>query len=42
VGADGVVACYREALNALDLAARLGMAQPVVDARDLLVQREGG
>jgi sugar diacid utilization regulator len=38
-GADGVVASYREAGDALDLAARLGLDAPVVDAADLLVHR---
>ena len=36
-GADGVVTAYQEARDALDLAARLGLADPVVDARELLV-----
>ncbi len=36
-GADGVATSYREAGNALELAARLGLATPVVDARELLV-----
>jgi hypothetical protein len=37
VGADGVVASYGDALNALELAGRLGLRTPVVHARDLLV-----
>lgn len=37
--AAGVVASYREALDALDLAQRLSLNSPVVDARDLLVYR---
>jgi len=37
VGAEGVVAAYREATDALDLAARLHLGTPVVEARDLLV-----
>ncbi|MGC0366221.1 sugar diacid utilization regulator [Rhodococcus sp. 27YEA15] len=37
--ATGVVASYREALDALDLAERLALADDVVDARDLLVYR---
>ena len=37
VGADGVAASYREAREALDLAGRLELDDPVVDARDLLV-----
>jgi sugar diacid utilization regulator len=37
IGADGVVASYREARDALDLAGRLDLDTPVVDARDLLV-----
>lgn len=36
-GADAVVASYRESLDALELAGRLGLHTPVVDARDLLV-----
>jgi sugar diacid utilization regulator len=36
-GADGVVSSYRESVDALDLAERLELATPVVDARDLLV-----
>lgn len=39
IGADGVVTSYREAVDALELAARLGMRAAVVDARDLLVYR---
>lgn len=35
----GVAASYREALDALDLAAKLGLDSPVVDARELLVYR---
>ncbi|MFN3539804.1 MAG: PucR family transcriptional regulator [Rhodococcus sp. (in: high G+C Gram-positive bacteria)] len=38
-GAVGVAASYREALDALDLAASLGFDASVVDARDLLVYR---
>ncbi len=38
-GAAGVAASYREALDALELAAALGLDTPVVDARDLLVYR---
>jgi sugar diacid utilization regulator len=38
-GADGVLAAYRESLDALDVAARLDLATPVVDGRDLLVYR---
>jgi sugar diacid utilization regulator len=38
-GADGVAASYREALGALDVAARLGRSAPVVDAADLLVHQ---
>jgi sugar diacid utilization regulator len=37
VGADGVAGSYREARDALDLATRLKLDAPVVDARDLLV-----
>jgi sugar diacid utilization regulator len=37
VGVDGVAVSYREARDALDLAARLQLDVPVVDARDLLV-----
>ena len=37
VGADGVAVSYREARDALDLAARLNLDAAVVDARDLLV-----
>jgi DNA-binding PucR family transcriptional regulator len=36
-GADGVVTSYAEALNALELAGRLGLTTPVVHSRDLLV-----
>jgi hypothetical protein len=39
VGADGVLASYREAGEALEVAARLGLDEPVVAARDLLVYR---
>lgn len=35
----GVAASYREALDALDLAAKLELPGPVIDARDLLVYR---
>lgn len=35
----GVVSSYREALEALDLGARLGLVAAVVDARELLVYR---
>ncbi|MGB3370379.1 MAG: helix-turn-helix domain-containing protein [Rhodococcus sp. (in: high G+C Gram-positive bacteria)] len=35
----GVASSYREALDALDLAAKLGLDTPVVDARELLVYR---
>lgn len=35
-GADGVVTSYKEADDALDLAERLSLADPVVDAKDLL------
>ncbi|MCZ2807188.1 helix-turn-helix domain-containing protein [Modestobacter sp. VKM Ac-2983] len=38
-GPRGVLHSYREALDALDLAARLDLPQPVVHARDLLVYR---
>ncbi|MDN3458105.1 MULTISPECIES: helix-turn-helix domain-containing protein [Rhodococcus] len=37
--ASGVVASYREALDALDLAQRLSLTAPIIDARDLLVYR---
>jgi sugar diacid utilization regulator len=37
--AAGVVASYREALDALDLAQRLSLDSRVIDARDLLVYR---
>ena len=37
VGADGVVSSYRESLDALALAERLGLDTAVIDARDLLV-----
>src|SRR3546814_11059880 len=37
--AAGVVASYREALDALDLAQRLSLTAPIIDARDLLVYR---
>ena len=37
IGADGVVSSYREALDALTLADRLGLDTAVIDARDLLV-----
>ncbi len=36
-GADGVATSYREAHDALDLAGRLALTTPVIDARDLLV-----
>lgn len=36
-GAPGVVRSYEEALSALDLAARLGLDEPVLKAADLLV-----
>ncbi|QCX75042.1 hypothetical protein C9F11_06710 [Streptomyces sp. YIM 121038] len=36
-GAGGVVQSYEEALSALDLAARLGLPEPVLRAADLLV-----
>ena len=36
-GAHGVVTSYQEALDALELAGRLGLRTPVVRARDLLV-----
>lgn len=36
-GADSVVASYHEAMDALQLAERLGLHTPVVEARDLLV-----
>jgi sugar diacid utilization regulator len=38
-GPGGVRHSYREALEAMDLADRLGLRQPVVHARDLLVYR---
>ncbi len=38
-GADGVLASYREAGDALELARRLDLPAPVVHARDLLVYR---
>ncbi len=38
-GADGVVSSYREALDALELGARLGLPDRVVDARDVLAYR---
>ncbi|WP_375483756.1 PucR family transcriptional regulator [uncultured Jatrophihabitans sp.] len=38
-GSDGVVTSYREALDALDLGARLALSARVVDARDLLAYR---
>lgn len=38
-GADGIVSSYREAVDALELARRLGLDDRVVDARDLLVYR---
>ena len=38
-GPGGVRHSYREALEAMDLAGRLGLPQPVVHARDLLVYR---
>ena len=38
-GADGVVTSYAEALNALELAGRLGLTTPVIRSRDLLVYR---
>ncbi|MGW6656130.1 PucR family transcriptional regulator [Rhodococcus sp. NPDC055024] len=37
--ASGVVASYREALDALNLAQRLSLNAPIIDARDLLVYR---
>lgn len=37
--AAGVASSYREALDALDLAGKLGLDTPVLDARDLLVYR---
>ncbi|HEY7010588.1 MAG TPA: helix-turn-helix domain-containing protein, partial [Jatrophihabitantaceae bacterium] len=37
VGADGVLASYRESVQALALAERLTLDTPVIDARDLLV-----
>jgi sugar diacid utilization regulator len=37
IGVDGVVASYREARDALELAGRLELDVPVVDARDMLV-----
>lgn len=36
-GPDGVVAGYREARDSLDLADRMGLVDPVIDARELLV-----
>ena len=36
-GADGVAASYREALEALDVASRLGREGAIVDAADLLI-----
>jgi len=36
-GADGVVSSYQEARDALELAQRVGLEDPVVDARELLV-----
>jgi hypothetical protein len=36
-GPDGIVRCYLEARHALDLAARLGLTAPLIDASDLLV-----
>jgi len=36
-GADGVVSSYQEARDALELAERVGLEDPVVDARELLV-----
>jgi len=36
-GADGVVSSYQEARDALELAERVGLDDPVVDARELLV-----
>ncbi|GAB2457266.1 PucR family transcriptional regulator [Jatrophihabitans fulvus] len=39
VGADAVVSSYRESLDALELAARLELERPVIDARDLLVYK---
>lgn len=36
-GADGIVASYRDSVDALHVAARLGLDARVVDARDLLV-----
>jgi DNA-binding PucR family transcriptional regulator len=38
-GASGVRASYRDAREALDTAARLGLPGPVIDAADLLVYR---
>ncbi len=38
-GPRGILRSYREALDALDLAGRLDLPQPVVHARDLLVYR---
>jgi sugar diacid utilization regulator len=38
-GADGVLASYRESLDALEVAGRLKLHTPVVDAQDLLVYR---
>jgi hypothetical protein len=37
IGADGIVASYRQARESLDLAAALGLDTAVTDARDLLV-----
>jgi sugar diacid utilization regulator len=37
VGADGVLASYRESVQALALAERIALDTPVIDARDLLV-----
>jgi sugar diacid utilization regulator len=37
LGADGVLSSYRESLQALELAQRLSLDTPVIDARDLLV-----
>jgi sugar diacid utilization regulator len=38
-GADGVLASYRESLDALEVAGHLGLRTPVIEARDLLVYR---
>lgn len=38
-GADGVAASYREALEALELAGRLSVSTPILDAADLLAYR---